>query len=473
MPLHKITKGLELPITGAPKQEVSETVQVKRVAVVADDFVGMKPRMLVAEGESVKRGQPLFEDRKSPGTLFTSPGAGVVESINRGARRALQSVVIKLSESEASGSPAESEFQTFSAYKQGAAAFGRDELVALLVESGLWTSLRARPFSVVPAVDSTPAALFINAMDSNPLAAEPEGIVAARQADFDTGLKALTVLSEGKTFLCVRAGSPIKASASAQLASVSVEEFSGPHPSGTTGVHIHKVLPVHRERIVWSLNYQDVIAIGALVTTGKLDVERVVSLAGPPVVNPRLVKTRLGANLHDLVEGSEAVPQAARAISGEEPDVRVISGSALSGKRAQGSQFGYLGRYHLQVSLLTEGRAREFLGWLAPGATKFSIFNVFVSALAGRSKRFNMTTDTNGSPRAMVPIGQYERVMAMDILPTFLLRSLIVGDLEQAEKLGALELDEEDLALCTFVCPGKTNYGPILRANLDKIRLEG
>jgi len=219
---------------------------------------------------------------------------------------------------------------------------------------------------------------------------------------------------------------------------------------------------VSRGKSVWHVGYPDVIAIGALFATGKLDVERITAVGGPPVSDPRLVRTRRGAETQDVV---------GEAWSGEE-EVRLIAGSVLSGKKAMGDVFGFLGRYDRQLSVLREGRERTLLGWLTPGLGAFSVFPIYLSKLFS-NKRFAFSTATNGSPRTMVPIGMYEEIMPLDILPTFLLRSLIVADTEQAEKLGALELDEEDLALCTFVCPGKTNYGPILRANLELLENEG
>jgi Na+-transporting NADH:ubiquinone oxidoreductase subunit A len=465
MPLHNIRKGLDLPITGEPVQEIDETpTKTTRVAIVADDYPGMKPRMFVTEGDTVKRGQPLFEDRKTPGVLYTAPGAGRVIGVNRGKKRALQSVVIHLSEGERAGTPGDDEIAKLGSYSGKAPGeLSRQELVDMLLESGLWTTLRKRPFSKVPSPETTPFALFVNAMDTNPLAAKPEPIVEERREDWDAGLAVLTKLSDGDTHLCVAPGSSIAKGSSG----VTVQEFAGPHPAGTTGVHMHFVAPVHRGRECWSIGYQDVLAVGQLVRTGEVDIRRVISIAGPIVDKPRLVRTRQGAALDELV-GSDDLKG-----SPSEKDYRLISGSVLSGKRASDVVFSFLGRYHLQISVLAEGREREFLGWLAPGADKFSTIPTFISKWIGGDRKFAFTTTTNGSARAMVPIGMYERVMPMDILPTFLLRSLIVGDVEQAEKLGALELDEEDLALCTFVCPGKTNYGPILRANLDTIEKEG
>jgi Na+-transporting NADH:ubiquinone oxidoreductase subunit A len=294
-------------------------------------------------------------------------------------------------------------------------------------------------------------------------------VVAGDEEEFELGLELVSRLTDGKTYLCVREGSKIQPG----KAKVAREEFAGPHPSGTVGVHIHLLHPVSRARIVWHIGYQDVVAIARLAKTGKLDVTRVVAVAGPPVKKPRLVRARVGADVDDVLEGEFRRSQSLEGDAPSDKDgTRVVSGSVLSGKRAMGDAFGFLGRYHNQVSVLKEGREREFLGWLGPGSNVFSTLPLFLSKLIP-GKKFDFTTTTNGSARAMVPLGIYERVMPLDILPTFLLRSLVVGDVERAEQLGALELDEEDLALCTFVCPGKTNYGVILRNNLQTIQEEG
>ena len=471
MTLHRIHKGLDLPVVGEPRQEIDgDSPKVTRVAIVADDYPGMKPKMLVKEGELVKRGQPLFEDRKTPGVVYTAPGAGKVLGVHRGDKRALQSVVIHLSESEQAGSVADDELVAFEKFTGKAPSeVSREEVVALLVESGVWPVLRKRPFSKVPDIDGKPFALFVNAMDTNPLAAKPELAVEERKADFNAGLAVLSKLTDGTTYLCVAPGSPIAHGLSAK---VQVEEFAGPHPAGTTGLHMHTLAPVSRKRECWSVGYQDVLAVGHLFKTGKLDVQRLVAVAGPPVKNPRVIRTRLGASLDELVRAEDLKPGPNGAPLGPN-DYRLISGSVFSGKRAVDHILGFLGRYQVQVSVLREGHEREFLGWLVPGMNKFSVIPTFLSAWLGGKKKFEFTTTTNGSPRAMVPIGMYEEVMPLDILPTFLLRSLMVGDVERAEELGALELDEEDLALCTFVCPGKTNYGPILRANLNTIEKDG
>ena len=445
----KITRGLNLQIAGAPRQEISDARPVSTVAVLGPDYVGMKPTMAVKVGDRVKQGQVLFVDKKTLGVAYNSPGCGEVVAIHRGAKRAFQSVVVRITGDDA---------ESFAGYAESRLeSLAPEKVIENLVGSGLWTALRTRPFSRVPALQCTLCSIFVTAMDTNPLAAEASRIIAERPEDFLNGLRVLSRLTPEKIFLCKAPGTTIPGS---ELSSVVISEFAGPHPAGLPGTHIHFLDPVGRKKTVWYVDYQDVMAIGKLFVTGKLDCSRVVSLAGPVVNSPRLIRTRLGASTSELVEGELA-----------EGENRVISGSVLSGRTAEGP-LAFLGRYHLQISALAEGVKRELFGWMAPGFNKFSLKNVFVSKLFP-GKSFACTTAANGGGRAIVPIGSYEKVMPLDILPTFLLRALAVDDVEQAEALGCLELDEDDLALCTFACPGKADYGAMLRRNLTIIEKEG
>jgi Na+-transporting NADH:ubiquinone oxidoreductase subunit A len=450
--VHRITKGLDVPLAGAPVQAVEPARAVKRVALVAADYVGLKPTVLVQPGDRVLRGQPLFEDKKTPGVRYTAPAAGTVEAVHRGEKRAFQSLVIDVD--GADGPEAQVAFASYS----GRPVDGLDAGAVrnLLVESGLWTAFRTRPFSRIPAPDGAPASIFVTAIDTHPHAPDVAVALGDRGADFEMGVAALAKLTAGKVYVCKAAGSPVRAAGP----NVAVEEFTGPHPAGTPGVHIHLLDPVDHGRTVWHVGYQDVAAMGRLLATGRLDVERVVSVAGPGVARPRLLRTRLGASIDELVDGELK--------AGEQ---RVLSGSVLDGRVATGEVHGYLGRHHVQVSALPEGRDRRMFGWIAPGRDRYSLWGVVAGHFA-KGGGLPLTTSTNGGRRAMVPIGGYERVMPMDLMPTFLLRALIIGDVERSEALGCLELDEEDVALCTFVCPGKYEYGPLLRAMLDRIEKE-
>lgn len=445
----KIKRGMDIPIQGAPQQVIEDAPAARAVALVGFDYVGMKPTMAVQEGDRVKLGQLLFTDKKTEGVGYTAPASGVVSAINRGARRVLQSVVIDIE-----GDEAES-FGTYSA--QEAAALDPATIRAQLIESGQWTSLRTRPFSKVPAIDSEAAAIFVTAMDTHPLAPDPAVIIAEQADAFALGQDILARLTSGKVYVCAAAGASVP---SGNAGNIELAQFDGPHPAGLAGTHIHFLEGVSASKVVWQIGYQDVIAIGRLFLDGRLYTERVIALAGPQVDNPRLLRTRLGVDLQALCAGEV-----------KDGDNRIISGSVLGG-RGVSTGTAYLGRYHNQVSVLLEGREREFMGWLSPGVKKHSSLGIYLSNFFG-CKPLAMTTNTNGSERAMVPVGQYETIMPLDILPTQLLRSLIVGDTETAQSLGCLELEEEDLALCTYVCAGKYEYGPILRDNLTLIEKEG
>ena len=448
--MFRIRKGLDLPISGAPSPEFDSGRPVSRVALVGDDYVGMKPKMHVQVGDAVKLGQVLFEDKKTPGVQFTSPGCGKVVAVNRGAKRKFESIVIELAGEE------EETFPSFSASELE--RLDRSDVQAILIQSGTWTVLRTRPYSKVPAPDTTPHSIFVTAMDTNPLAINPVPIIRAQAEDFHHGLQVLSRLTDGMVYVCRRPHVNIPGD---DIASVSMQAFEGPHPAGLAGTHIHFLDPVSDQKTVWSVNYQDVIAIGRQFTTGRLYVDRIVSLAGPAVKNPRIVRTRVGAAIDELV-GVELLAG----------DVRVISGSVLSGRQATGG-YAFLGRPHLQISAIREGRPRDFLGWALAGFERFSVKPLYATALFSRGRKFAFSSSAEGSPRAMVPIGSYEKVMPLDIDPPYFLRALIIGDTETAQALGCLELDEEDLALCSFVCPGKYNYGPLLRDVLTHIEREG
>lgn len=445
----QIKKGLDLPITGAPEQKITDSKTVSRVAVVGFDFVGMKPTMAVQVGDIVKKGQLVFEDKKTPGVRFTAPASGKVVDVNRGERRVFQSVVIEIDGDEA---------VEFSKYEPSSFdSLTREQVRDNLVESGMWTALRTRPFSKVPEIDSAPHSIFVTAMDTNPLAADASVVIAEKAEAFSSGLTLLSKLTEGRVFVCSEPGKEPSVPSNSQT---SVETFSGVHPAGNAGTHIHFLDPVSNTKTVWTINYQDVIAFAELFQTGVLPNERVIALAGEGIRQPRLIRTQLGACISELVKGE-----------GDTDTCRLISGSVFGGRTARGS-VDFLGRYANQVSVIPEPQERELFGWLSPGTNKFSIMNIYLSKLM-KGKLFSFSTTTNGSERAMVPVGAYERVVPLDVLPTQLLRALIVGDTEQAQLLGCLELDEEDLALCTFVCPGKYEYGPILRDNLTRIEKEG
>ncbi|OHV13070.1 Na(+)-translocating NADH-quinone reductase subunit A [Kushneria phosphatilytica] len=448
----EIKRGLDLPIAGAPARQIESGSHVEHVAVMGVDYIGMKPTMSVREGDHVARGQTLFTDKKTEGVRYCAPATGEVVAINRGERRRLLSVVIRVDET---GSPEPIAFEPVD--DSALENMAREQIVDWLNQTGLWVSLRTRPFSRVPALDAEPADIFVTAMDTHPLAGDPALVIAERREAFVKGLAVLRRLTRGRVYVCHAPDADIPGS---ELERVQHESFRGPHPAGLVGTHIHYLSPVGLARQVWHIGYQDVIAIGLLFGEGRLNSERVIAIGGPRARQPRLVRTLLGASLDELLKGEIEQPD----------DTRVISGSVFGGTTARGA-LAYLGRFHDQVSLVEEGDKHAFMGWLSPGRKRHSVLGIYLSRFI-KPAEYRPNTNTNGSERAMVPVGSYETVMPLDILPTQLLRSLIVGDIESAMALGCLELDEEDLALCTYVCPGKYEYGPILRENLMTIEKE-
>ncbi|WP_303721525.1 Na(+)-translocating NADH-quinone reductase subunit A [Malonomonas rubra] len=439
-----IRNGLDIPLSGSPRMQVEDAPLVRHVALLGRDYLEMRPTLLVSEGDQVALGKPLFSDKKNPRVLYTAPAAGRVVAINRGERRVFESLVIELSGSD-------EEFFPFIDLGQ----LKSEQVEELLLKSGLWPAFRTRPYTKVPAPETRPAAIFVTAIDTNPLAADPQVVISLRAKEFSTGLKVIRHLTDGKVHLCKEPTAKLPS-----LAGISVQDFFGRHPAGLVGTHIHYLEKVNQQRSVWHIGYQDVIAIGHLFLTGRLLSERIVALCGPGVKNPRLLRTRLGSCLSELTAGEV-----------KDKTVRVISGSVLAGYKAAGAE-DFLGRYHNQISVLVEDKQRQLLGWAMPGSDKFSLKRVFASAILPR-RPLPLTTNINGSLRAMVPIGAYEKVLPLNVKATWLLRSLLTLDTDLAQKLGCLELDEEDLALCSFVCPGKIDYGKHLRETLQRIEKEG
>ncbi|MEO0371381.1 MAG: Na(+)-translocating NADH-quinone reductase subunit A [Pseudomonadota bacterium] len=451
MQTFKFKRGLDLPVSGAPaaSPSVSEVhaPDIRTVAVLGADYIGLKPRLEVQEGDKIGAGAPIFYHKDTPEIMVTAPASGRVRAINRGARRVLISVEIDIDPKAA---------KPVSFAKVGDAKT-REGLVKKLCASGLWTSFRTRPYSKVPEADATTDAIFVTAMDTEPLAADPAQIIAGAAEEFEAGLAAITKLTDGKVYVCRGAGAEVPGQG---IDGVEMAEFDGPHPAGLAGTHIHFLHPVTAEKAVWTIGYQDVIAIGHMLKTGHNDAERVIALAGPRAANPRLLRVPAGASMLDITE-NEA--------EGDAP-LRLISGSILSGRMGSGSD-AYLGRYARQVTMIEEDHKQIPMGWIRPMFSKYAFQPVLGSAIS--KKLYGLTSNLNGGRRAMVPIGTFEKLMPQDFLPTQLLRSLLVMDTDTAQQLGALELDEEDLGLVGFACPAKYEYGIALRDCLSKIEKEG
>ncbi len=442
-----LRKGLNVPIAGAPDTSIVPGPAVKTVALVGADYLGAKPRIEIEEGDTVAAGTPIFFDKDIPEAKVVSPVSGRVKAINRGARRKLISIEITVDEGAAP--PVD--------FSKTGDVETRAGLVERLCAAGLWTAFRTRPYSKVPAPDTVPAAIFVTALDTEPLAPDPAHAILEEREAFATGLGAIARLTEGKTYLCQAEGDPLPGGDQEGVEPVA---FSGPHPAGLAGTHIHFLQPPTGGASVWTIGYTDVIMVGRLLLTGTYDARTIISLAGPICARPRLIRTIAGASMLELAEAD--LP--------DDLDYRIISGSVLSGRAGAGPE-AYLGRYARQITLIEEDKKQIPMGWIRPMLSKYAVQPVLGSAMAKRE--YPLTSNLNGGRRAMVPLGTFETLMPQDYLPTQLLRALLVMDTDQAQALGAMELDEEDLGLVGFACPAKYEYGLALRDCLTKIEKEG
>ena len=435
----KISKGLDLPISGSPTNIISDEPKVSSVALLSNDFIGMKPTMLVKEGEIVKAGQKIFEDKKNIGVYFTSPAGGIVKDINRGDKRRFLSIEIDITDTE--------ELVNFD---MGDSV---DQIKACLIDSGLWNAFRTRPFNRTPGINETPDAVFINCCDSNPLSIDPYEIILLNKTEFDEGLNVLLNFFNCNINLCYQNND-----FDTSFEKINYYQFQGPHPSGLASTHISKIYPVNLVRKVWTINYQDIISIGYLKQNKEIRTSKYISLAGPSVYEPSLIKVRIGGNIDEITAGKI------------EPNSRIISGSVLHGHQSEGVM-NYLGYYDSQISVIVDEVNNIFMNWLMPGSSLHSKLNVFLSSFI-KPEKFTFNTSIGGGNRAIVPISSYEEVIPMDILVTQLLKALVVSDIDMAIDLGMLELVPEDLALCSYVCPSKYDYSSILMDNLNKLYLE-
>ncbi len=453
MAVYKIRKGLDLPIKGSPVLAIdtSKAVAVKSVAVLPFAYKGLKPRLLVKEGDILQSGDTLFED-KVYNIQFTSPVSGLVKAIERGEKRKILSISIELD-----GLQKAKSFQKFSSAEIN--ALPRAAVQENLLKTGLWSVIKERPFNKLANPSLSPSSIFVTAMDTRPLALDPAFIINRTNAEaFSLGLTLLSKLTKGYVHVCRAAKADIPHSPNVRVIQ---HVFEGKHPAGLAGTHIHYIDPVTDvKKKVWHVAWQNVIAIGRLFADGEIFNQRYVSLAGPMVKHPRILQTTAGACLTELLK-DELV----------EGESRVISGSVFGGHKATGA-LDYLGPFDDSISVIAEDRARHFHGFLAPGFESFSVKPVFASKIFGKKKIFAFGSSQHGSRRDIVPIGSYEQVLPLDMLATPLVRSLLSKDTELAVKLGALELDEDDLALCTFACPGKNDISGALSKLLLKIEAE-
>ncbi len=437
-----LKKGLDLKISGKPEKIFAGDIDPAFYGVKPVDFPGLIPKICVKPGDRVSAGSSLFYNKMNTVIQFTSPVSGVVREVVRGDRRKLLEIVVEKKGNDFA------EFEKISTEN-----LNRETVREHLLKSGLWPAIRQRPYHIVANPDETPKSVFISGFDTSPLAPDYNFIsYNSNGSFFRTGIAAIATLTEGRVNLVLN-GKEQPPEILNGLRGVEVSYFSGPHPAGNVGVHIHHIDPVNKGEKVWCVNFQDVYAIGRLFEEGVYRPERIVALTGSEVLNPQYYRMLSGGSVAPMLNGNM-----------KNGDLRYISGNVLTGSRIEPD--GYLGYYDSQVTVIPEGNYHEFFGWASPGFRKFSFTKTFASALFPR-KEYRFDTNYHGGERAFVITGHYEKVLPMDIYPMHLLKAILVEDIERMENLGIYEVAEEDFALCEFICPSKIEIQSIIRKGID------
>ncbi len=440
----RIRKGFDIRLKGGAQANTNEAASAALYAVKPTDFPGLKPKLEVKIDEQVKAGTPLFIDKSQPDVKFTSPVSGRVVSINRGERRRILEVEIE----------SDGKFESENFSKGDPKTMDPEKIKEQLLLSGLWPFIVQRPFGIIANANVTPRDIFVSGFDSAPLAPDYEYTLANESEALQAGFDAISKLTLGKVYLGLREGSKM-----ASLKNVEINYFEGPHPAGNPGVQIHKIAPVNKGEVVWTLNIQSVVYIGRLFLTGKINLERLIALCGSEVKKPSYHKAIAGASAKSIVEGNtlQAVNE------------RIISGNVLTGTKIE--KHGYTGLLHNQVSIIPEGDKIEPFGWAAPGFKKFSAGQTFLAKLFP-AKEYTLDANYHGGERAFVVTEQYEKVLPMDIYPVYLLKAAILNDFDKMEQLGIYEVIEEDMALCEYVCTSKIEVQEILRKGFQYMMKE-
>ncbi len=442
----KIKKGLDIKLVGEAEKIISK-LKPNSYAIKPTDFIGVFPKMLVKQGDTVKAGSPLFFDKYRDNIQFTSPISGKVTELRRGAKRVLLEIKIEPDEQIV--------YEDFG--KANPADQTREYIIEKLLKSGIWPFIRQRPYSVIANPENDPKAIFISAFDSNPLAPDYDLMVHGKGKVFQTGIDALTKLTSGKIHLNVN-GKDTPSDVFTNSKNVQINEFTGPHPAGNIGTQIAHIDPINKGDIVWYLYPQDVITIGNLFFEGKFDTTRLIAFTGSEVIKPTYFKTQLGACIDSMAENNVS-----------DVKKRFISGNVLTGDKVE--RDGFVGSYHSQVTVIPEGDTHEFFGWLIPNPKKHSFYRSALSWLTP-NKKFKLNTNLNGGGRAFVMTGQFEKVFPMNIFPMQLIKSIMIEDIDAMENLGIYEVDEADFALCEYISTSKINIQEIVRNGLNLMRKE-
>ncbi|MDY6820286.1 MAG: NADH:ubiquinone reductase (Na(+)-transporting) subunit A [Deferribacterota bacterium] len=440
-----IKKGLNIPIKGAPKQVIDGRKESAYFAYLGSDFPLLKPSFLKREGDSIRSGEAIFYDKKNPNVKFISPFSGTLKNINRGEKRVLLSVVI---EKDYSGKETNYNIGKLDNYT-------KDEIIELLIKSGLFISIKKRPFDSVANPEENPSSIIINAIDTRPLCPSTKVILDEYNEHFNIGLNVISKLSQ-KIFLTI----PKNLDINVAQKNIRKIHFNNLHPAGLVGTQIFYLDPIKKGKLVWYIDYQHVIAIGHLFTTGRIKKDKIVALSGDEFKSPRLINVPIGAYLGDITKNELK----------DKNRTRIISGSPLYGHKGDGP-LSYLGFYNNQITAIKDVSIRKFMGWALPGTNVYSTTKAFLSKFLS-IKKYSFDTSLKGSHRPIIPIGIYEKVFPFKINATYFLKYLLVEDLDSLEKMGVLGLAEEDLSLVTFVCPGKIDYAPKLRKVLNTLAKE-
>ena len=436
----KLRKGLNIKLKGGAKAEFDKLPFPSTVALKPTDFPGLTPKLKVKVDALVKAGDALFYDKYHPEILFTAPVGGKVISVNRGERRRILEVVIETDEKAGSVNFKKADPNSLSG----------DEIKEMLLSSGLWPFIKKRPYGIIASPDEKPISIYISTFDTAPLAPDYGFVMKDQLSTFQTGINALSKLTDGKINLGVNSNSIFTS-----VKNVVIHTFEGPHPSGNVGIQIHNTKPINKGDVIWTINVQDVLFIGRLFETGKVDFSRTIALTGSEVEDPKYYQTVLGAPVSLISETK---------LKKTDYKQRIICGNVLTGTRVKPQMF--LGFYDSHVTVIPEGDDYEFLGWADLGANKFSASKTFLSSLFPK-KEYVMNANMHGGDRAFVLTGQYEKLVPMDLLPVHLLKAILVNDIDKMEQLGIYEVIEEDLALCEYACTSKIKVQDILRTGIN------
>lgn len=446
---YKIKKGLNIPLKGNAEKVLNNAGRSREYAIKPPDFYGVVPKMLVQKGEQVKVGSPLFYNKYNEMVIFTSPVSGVFKGVVRGEKRRIMEVRIDASE--------EDDYMDFGSADPK--NISSDRIIEKLLSSGLWATIRQRPYSIIANPEDRPKSIFISAFDTSPLAPDMDFLVNGQEESFQTGLYALAQLTEGKVHLSINEKDNLS-EAFTNAKNVQINKFTGPHPAGNVGIQIHHIDPLNPGEVVWYIDVQNVIMIGRLFRKGIYDPRKIIAVTGSEIIKPRYWRIIQGASIKNLMENNLIM---------DEDHLRFISGNVLTGSKIR--RDGFVGFYDSQVTVIPESNKPEFLGWLFPGINKYSTSGTFLSSFTPW-KKHRIDTKLHGGNRAFVLTGKYEKVLPMDIYPVQLLKAIMINDIELMEKLGIYEIAPEDFALCEFICPSKIEVQTIIREGLDNLLKE-